>query len=243
VTERALLEVDGIGIQFGKLALLKTAAFSARSGRITTLMGRNGVGKTTLLRAAIGKVRPQWGRVLFDGEYLPRPTLASLARRGLMYISQESSLAGLFTVEEHLQAFVQAYGGAEMLPALSQEMALEPLFPSPPHELSGGEKKRVALAMALLRRPRCLLMDEPFASVAPMDRALVARGLRSLRDQGAAIVISGHDVEDLFAIADDVIWVMGGTTHWLGTPAEAAQNHEFRKVYLGPQWYRAPSGT
>ena len=106
--QRALLEVDGIGVSFGENQVLKTASFSAWPGRITTLMGRNGVGKTTLLRVAVGLVRPQWGRVLFAGAFVARPSLSELARRGLMYTSQESALTDLFEVRDHLDAFSRA---------------------------------------------------------------------------------------------------------------------------------------
>jgi ABC-type branched-subunit amino acid transport system ATPase component len=82
---RPILEVDGIGVRFGSNEVLKTASFSAWPSRITVLLGRNGVGKTTLLRTAVGRVRPQWGRVLFRGEYVSRPSLSTLARQGLMY--------------------------------------------------------------------------------------------------------------------------------------------------------------
>lgn len=77
-------------------------------------------------------------------------------------------------------------------------------------------------------------MDEPFAGVEPMDRPLVARGLARLREAGTAIVISGHDVEDIFGLSDRILWVTAGTTHWLGTPAEAARHEQFRREYLGP---------
>jgi ABC-type lipopolysaccharide export system ATPase subunit len=93
----------------------------------------------------------------------------------------------------------------------------------------------------LIRRPDCLLMDEPFAGVAPVDRPMIAVGLSALRRQGAAVVISGHDVDDLFEASDEVIWVVAGTTHWLGAPRDAATHHEFRKSYLGPRAPVAPS--
>jgi lipopolysaccharide export system ATP-binding protein len=232
--ERAVLEVDGVGVTFGSREVLKTASFSAWKGRITTLMGRNGAGKTTLLRVAVGAVRPRWGRVLFGGDFVERPSLPDLARRGLMYSAQESALTDLFSVEEHVRAFTQTYGGDELLPEIAGRLRLDALLQRRPRQLSGGEKQRVTLGLALLRGPRCLLMDEPFAGVAPTDRPLIAAGLKELRRQGVAIVVSGHDVADLFAVSDEVIWVVWGTTHWLGAPEQAREHHEFRRSYLGP---------
>ena len=234
-TARAVLEVDGVGVRFGAHAVLKTASFSAWKGRITTLMGRNGVGKTTLLRAAVGLVRPEWGRVLFGEDFIARPRLHDLATRGLMYSSAESALAHRFSVRDHVLAFSRVYGGDDFLPEITARLALGALLEQSARDLSGGERQRVTLGLALLRLPSCVLMDEPFADVAPTDRPLIAAGLSALRDQGAAIVISGHDVEDLFAVADEVIWVVAGTTHWLGTPGRAARHDEFRRSYLGPR--------
>lgn len=235
--QQPIMEVDGIGVQFGSNEVLKSGAFSAWSGRITALLGRNGVGKTTLLRAAVGRVRPVWGRILFKGQFIPRPSLAVLARQGLMYCSQDSALTGLFSIKDHLQAFLYTYPGGPALDEVVSVMRLEPLLGLRPFSLSGGERQRASLALALLRRPDCLLMDEPFAGVAPIDRPVVAAGLSALRAQGAAVVVSGHDVDDLFALSDEVIWVVGGTSHWLGSPIQAAAHHQFRREYLGP---RAP---
>ena len=181
IRERPLLKVDGVGVSFRGREVLKAASFSAWGGRVTTLIGRNGVGKTTLLRVAVGRVRPQWGRVLFGSAFIGRPTLAHLARQGLMYSSQESGLTDLFSVRDHVPAFCHVYGGHELLPPVAESLSLEGLLDQLPHQLSGGERQRVSLGLALIRRPRRLLMDEPFSGVDPLDRPLISRGLRSLR--------------------------------------------------------------
>jgi ABC-type multidrug transport system ATPase subunit len=206
-------------------------------------MGRNGVGKTTLLRVAIGRVRPDWGRVLFRGEFLPKPSLARLATQGLMYNSQDSSLTSRFSLKDHLLAFHRTYPGGPEIGAVVAQMRLDSFLDRRPGEVSGGERQRASLALALLRRPDCLLMDEPFAAVAPIDRPMVAAGLLALRGQGVALVISGHDVDDLFAVSDEVIWVVAGTSHWLGTPTQAAGHHEFTRAYLGPRGLLDLTGT
>lgn len=113
-------------------------------------------------------------------------------------------------------------------------MRLNDTLDRKPSTLSGGEQQRAALAMALIRDPSCLLMDEPFAGVAPKDRPLIREGLETLRARGCAIVISGHDVEDVFSVADEIVWVVAGTSHVLGSPEEAEAHHQFRREYLGP---------
>lgn len=230
-----VLEVDGIGKSFGKNVVLKAASFRATAGEITTLMGRNGAGKTTLFRIAVGRVRPDFGRVAYRGEFVARPSLARLARAGLMYCAQSGALSALYTVREHLSAVADTFGGTDRLEQVISTLMLEEYLDRRPHHVSMGERGRAVLGMAIVRQPECLLFDEPFAGVEPKDRSLIADGLRGLRETGAAIMISGHDVEDIFEVSDQVIWVTAGTTHWLGSPKEAAGHHQFRREYLGPR--------
>jgi lipopolysaccharide export system ATP-binding protein len=230
-----VLEVDGAGKSFGGTTVLKAASFRATAGEVTTLMGRNGAGKTTLFRIAVGRVRPDFGRVVYRGELLARPSLARLAWAGLMYCSQSGALSRLYTVREALSAVAETYGGTKRLARVTEALALGEYLDRRPQQISSGERQRAVMGLALVRQPECLIMDEPFTGVEPKDRPLIARGIRELRDAGAAIVISGHDVEDILEVSDMVIWVTAGTTHWLGTPEAAAEHHQFRREYLGPR--------
>lgn len=232
-----ILEVDGVGRSFGGRTVLRSAGLRVRPGRITALLGRNGVGKTTLFRIVVGRVRPEYGRVLFAGRFRPRPSLPRLSREGLMYSAQESALTPHFTIRRHLEAFTTRYGGGERVDGIVADLALGEFLDRGPRALSGGEQQRASLALARLRAPSCLIADEPFAGVAPKDRVLVAGALRRLAEDGCGVVVSGHDVDDLLAVATDVVWMTAGTTHDLGTPAEASRHHLFRRDYLGP---RAP---
>lgn len=230
----AVLDVDGLGKSFGRHVVLKAASFSARPRVVTALMGRNGAGKSTMLRIAVGQIAADHGRVLFNGEFMERPKLASMASGGLFYSAQDTALTDLFTVGEQLGAVSQIYGRGAELAAVVDRMRLSDLLNRSPRSLSGGERQRATVAMALTRRPSCLLMDEPFAGLAPKDRPLIRDGLTALRDDGCAVVISGHDVEDLFSVADEIVWVVAGTTHVLGSPERATSHDQFRREYLGP---------
>lgn len=230
-----VLEADGLGKSFGKQVVLKAASFSARRGTVTALVGRNGEGKTTMLRISTGLVRPDYGRVLFNGEFLERPRLASMAARGLFYSAQDSALTDLFTLREQFDAIARVYGCEGDVSSVIETMRLGALLDRKPSTLSGGERQRAALTMALIRTPSCLLMDEPFAGVAPKDRPLIRGGLETLRARGCAVVISGHDVEDVFPVTDEIVWVVAGTSHVLGSPEEAAAHDQFRREYLGPE--------
>jgi ABC-type multidrug transport system ATPase subunit len=198
-------------------------------------MGRNGAGKTTMLRIAIGRVRPDHGRVLFHGAFLSRPNLPMMARGGLFYSAQDSALTDLFTIHQHLETLAKVYGREAEVERVVAHLSLEEFLDRKPGALSGGERQRASLAMASLRQPSCLLMDEPFVGVAPKDRSFITDGLERLRDEGCAVVISGHDVEDMLAVSDEVLWVVAGTTHVLGPPEAARLHHQFRREYLGAQ--------
>jgi ABC-type multidrug transport system ATPase subunit len=232
-TDPALLEADGLGKSFGGTVVLNSASFRTRPSTITALMGRNGSGKSTMLKIAVGLVRPDHGRVLWRGRFLARPRLHEMALDGLFYSDQDAALTPHFTVRDHLATFARVYDRGAEIDAVVERLHLAEFLDRRPKRLSGGERQRSSLALAALRRPDCLLMDEPFAGVAPIDRPLVARGLEDMRDRGCAVVISGHDIEDVFAVADEVVWVVGGTTHDLGAPDEAGRHAHFRREYLG----------
>ncbi len=233
---QVVLEADGVGKSFRGKAVLRSAGVRARAERVTAPMGRNGSGKSTLLRIASGRLRADHGRILFRGSWVPAPALARLAGDGLFYSAQDSALTELFTLREQLDAVERVWGGGRNRTEVLESMRLSDLLDRRPREMSGGERQRATLAMALLRRPLCLLMDEPFAGVAPKDLPLVTLGLLTLRESGCAVVVTGHEVNELFALADEVVWVVAGTTHSLGSPQQAAAHHQFRREYLGTGW-------
>lgn len=139
--EQPILEADGLGKSFGRRVVLKSAAFSVHRGRVTALMGRNGAGKTTMLRIVVGRVRAEWGRIVYNGRLIERPILWKLAQEGLMYVAQSSALTGLFTVRHHLESVGQIYDGRGRV-----EEAIEQLssgkFWVDGHRISQGEKGR-----------------------------------------------------------------------------------------------------
>jgi len=230
-----IVDADGIGKSFGRHTVLTNAGLAVRAGQITALMGRNGVGKSTLFRIVAGTVKADYGTVRMNGEWMGNASLARRARAGLMYSAQESALTSQFTLRSHFLAFTQVYGGTERLDGLWERLRLTELLDQRPVELSGGERQRASLGLAILRSPVCLLMDEPFAGVAPVDVPLIADALIELKRGGVAIAISGHDVLEIFGISDEIIWMVGGTTHWLGRPEEAETHFQFRREYLGPR--------
>ncbi len=227
-----VLAIDSVGKSFGGRAVLKAASIWARPGRITTLMGRNGSGKTTMLRIAVGELRSETGIVRFLGNAYERPRLPVLARRGLYYLEERARLPTTFPIGAQLGCLRKRFGAPTFNEVIAR-LELEPHLQQRFDELSGGEGRRAALAAALIRRPTCLLADEPFYGIAPKDQRLIGSALRELAAAGTAIIATGHEVEALLSISDEVVWCVAGTTHSLGGPDAARSHREFVREYLG----------
>jgi len=203
----------------------------ATPGRITVLLGRNGCGKTTLLRIACGLLRPDYGVVIYQGERLLRPKLWKLARRGLFFLPERDLLHRSVKCADHFNAIAQQHGDDQVKQALGL-LRLGDLVDRKPRQLSGGERRRIEVGLALARQPACLLADEPFMGIMPNDAELLQQAFSALADQGTAIILTGHEVRSLLNAADDIVWHTAGTTHVLGDPEQARRHDQFRREYL-----------
>jgi ABC-type multidrug transport system ATPase subunit len=231
-----LFVADSFGKTFGRNEVLKAATAWATPGKVTALFGRNGSGKTTLIRAAMGLQRADFGIVRYDGVTYLRPSLHTLSRKGLMYLPDRGLLSRRRTLRwHHRLLFLQMNG--EVDEAAIQTMRVESFLDMEEGQLSGGERRRADLSLVLARRPSCLVADEPLAGIAPAEMDEVSGVIRKLADEGCAVLVTGHDVNALMALADDVTWMVAGTTHWLGTPDSARDHDQFRREYLGPRGF------
>ena len=226
------LRAEGIGKSFGRVQALKAASLWGEAGKVTTLLGRNGAGKTTLMKIAAGVLRPDYGVVSLVGDARENHSLARLARLGLMYVPQEQLISPAYRVRDHLRSLATTFGSAGIEGAIS-EMRIESLLDQRVASLSGGERMRVSLALALARAPKVLIVDEPLIRLSPHNQEDLANSLRTLADRGAAVITSGHDARVLLSISDVILWCVAGTTHHIGTPTEALAHSQFRREYLG----------
>lgn len=227
-----LLAAEAIGKSFGRRPILQTAGVWATAGRITALLGRNGAGKSTLLKITVGLLKADRGVVIYKSTRRNRPKLHTLARDGLYYLPQEGVLSRWFSVGTHLRA-VANVAQRPTLDEAVERLDLAGLLHRPVIKLSGGERRRAELGLVLVRQPDCLLADEPFIDLAPKARTNLGVELRRLAAAGCAIIVTGHEVDALLEFADDVVWMTDGTTHALGSPAQALAHHQFRREYLG----------
>lgn len=233
--DRYVFWAEGVGKSFGSREVLKSAAVWAERGKITTLMGRNGSGKTTLMRIGAGVLRADQGVVSLFGQVMERPRLSVLARRGLMFLPQGRVASSSFTVRDHFLAVAAVFGKTGVDRAISIAR-MNDVLDHPVSSLSGGEQGRLSLGLAFARAPTVLLADEPLVGLAPVDQEELAGALRAMAEDGVAVVTSGHDTPTLLSVSDVIIWSAAGTTHHIGSPAEALVHHQFCREYLGPRF-------
>jgi ABC-type multidrug transport system ATPase subunit len=241
---KPLLLADCVGKVYGGQKVLSSATLRVDSGSITVLLGRNGIGKSTLLKIAAGWITPDHGTVHFKDRCYLRPRLPHLADEGLFYLPDRELLSPGFSVRKHLEFIQRRYGRGD-IDAVAEITGITSRLDQQPSSLSGGELRRAELATALLRRPECFLADEPYREIAPNDMEVLSAVFRRMAQvEGCGIVITGHDVSTLLAVADRVVWCTDGTTYDLGPPAMACRDWRFRQGYLGPlatEWDVLPS--
>lgn len=232
----ALLIADCVGKAFRGRRVLSSGTLRASVGEVRVLLGRNGAGKSTLLKIAAGWMQPDTGTVHYDGVALLHARLSHLAGRGMFYLPDHDLLSAAYSVRHQLELFRRQYAGAPVEEAL-ERVGLARLGQERIAALSGGETRRAELAAVLVRRPRCLLADEPFRGLAPKDAEELGDLFRLLARSGAAVVVTGHEVPLLMRVADQVTWCTAGTSYELGS-SQAAQQHEgLRREYLGAAAY------
>lgn len=229
----ALLIADSIVKSFGTRRVLTAASLRAVPGEVRVIFGRNGIGKSTLMKIAVGRTQADSGVVFYDGRARLKARRAALAREGLFYLADEPLFSTAFTVREQLRFVRDAFDGGSVVDA-AERVGIAHALDRRPFALSGGECRRAELAAVLVRAPRCLVADEPYRGIAPKDAEELSSIFRELAATGCAVVLSGHEVHTLLDVADHVTWCESGTTQELGSPAHARAHEQFQREYLGP---------
>lgn len=231
---KALLVADCVGKSFRGRRVLSSASLRAVPGECRILLGRNGAGKSTLLKIAAGWLPADTGMLFLDGEACPSPTLHMLARQGVFYLPDHDLLSDAFTVRVQLEMLRTQFDGASVVEC-AERMGVAACLDRSPARLSGGERRRAELAAVFVRQPRCLLADEPFRGVSPLDAERLTTAFRELAESGTAVVVTGHEVPTLMNAADHVTWCTNGTTYEIGPPRTASQHLQFAQEYLGKE--------
>lgn len=229
---REVLVADCVGKRFGRVWALHSASLRATQGEVRALLGRNGAGKSTLLRIGAGLLEPDSGSVRFNGLAREKWRLVQMARQGLCFVPDHDLLSNAFSVREHLE-FVCPRSDREGIDRVSERLSLGNLLEALPFELSSGERRRAEIAFALLRRPACLLADEPLRNLAPIDAESLLRVFLEMAEGGCAVVITGHEVPAMMSAVHHITWCTAGTTYEMGPPFMARTDERFMRDYLG----------
>jgi lipopolysaccharide export system ATP-binding protein len=209
-----------------------------QGGEVIGLLGPNGAGKTTTFHMMVGLVQPDEGKVLLNDEDLTTTPIYQRARAGISYLPQESSVFRRLTVEDNLIAILQTLDLSteeqqERSQGLMKMLGISHLAKHKAFTLSGGERRRVEIARALVLSPYFVLLDEPFTGVDPIAVAEIQKIIRRLITSGIGILITDHNVRETLGICDRAYIVNEGTILEEGTPEKIASSPAARKFYLG----------
>jgi branched-chain amino acid transport system ATP-binding protein len=234
----ALLEVEDVVTGYGELRVVQGLSFSLGRDEILAIVGANGVGKTTLLNALVGQLRIWSGRVLLDGDPVRRRKAHDVVRGGIALVPEGRHVFATLTVEENLRVGAHTRRARREIDDdierwYSTFPQLRQLRRRPAGQLSGGEQQMLALARALMSRPRVLLLDEPSLGLAPKVIEAVFGFVRTIREEGTAIVLVEQNARLALETADRAIVMQRGRVALEGPARELAHDPRVRDVYLG----------
>ena len=242
-----LLEVAGLEAGYDDALILRGAGLVAEREQIVAIIGPNGAGKSTLLKAVYGLIRPRGGSVRFEGEEVTGARPDRLTRRGMNLVPQTENVFPSLTVAENLHVGAITVPRAERRTEAARIIELFPLLAERRHQragsLSGGQRKLVALARALIARPRLLLLDEPSAGLSPMAIDLVFDKLIEIRSLGIAIVMVEQNARRALALADVGYVLDTGRNAYTGPGRQLLDDPRVVELYLGGSSTIASSST
>jgi lipopolysaccharide export system ATP-binding protein len=234
----SVLKAVSVAKSYGGRRVVNGVNLVVQSGEVVGLLGPNGAGKTTTFHMMVGLVQPDEGQVLLNEDNLTEAPIYQRARAGISYLPQESSVFRRLTVEQNLLAILQTLDLSsaeqkERADALMKMLGVSHLASHKAFTLSGGERRRVEIARALVLSPFFLLLDEPFTGIDPIAVAEIQKIVRNLIISGIGILITDHNVRETLGICDRAYIVNEGTILEEGTPQSIAASPRARKFYLG----------
>lgn len=233
----ALLEAHGLVKSYNGRRVVDQVSFAVDAGEIVGLLGRNGAGKTTSFRMSIGMITPEAGRVVFDSNDVTHLPMYQHARVGMGYLSQEPSVFQRLSVEDNLMAILQtrplrSSQRRSICDDLLTQFGLQHKRREQARTCSGGERRRLEIARALVTKPRLILLDEPFAAVDPHTVEELQSEVRRLSQQGIGILVTDHNVQQTLRICTRAYIIHEGRNLREGDPKEIINDPAVREAYL-----------
>jgi lipopolysaccharide export system ATP-binding protein len=233
-----LLEAQDLVKEYSGRPVVNHVSITVCQGEIVGLLGRNGAGKTTTFRMTIGMITPNNGTVLFEGEDVTRMPMFRRARNGLGYLSQEPSIFHRLTVRQNLLAILETMKLSrkqrlQRCESLLEQFGLTHVGAQLARTLSGGERRKLEIARALVTNPTMILLDEPFSGVDPIAVEDLQAEIRGLRERGISILLTDHNVRETLTVTDRSYIIDQGKVLREGTPRELINDELVRRTYLG----------
>ena len=233
-----LLETRGLIKRYSGRAVVNEVSIMIAQRSIVGLLGRNGAGKTTSFRMIMGMINPNSGMVIFEGRDITKLPMYKRARLGIGYLSQEPSIFQRLSVRDNLYAILETMSitkaeqdrKADML---IERFGLREVVNSQGRFLSGGERRKLEIARAMVTDPSLILLDEPFSGVDPIAVEDLQHEIRRLVASGVSVLVTDHNVERTLEVVDKAYIIDHGKVIGAGTPAEIVRNEIVRKHYLG----------
>jgi lipopolysaccharide export system ATP-binding protein len=234
----SLLSAEKIVKRFGKRTVVNSVSFSIKSGEIVGLLGPNGAGKTTSFYMIIGLIKNDGGNIYLDGEEISKNSMYKRARLGISYLPQEASVFRKLSVEENMWVVLENMPltyqeRKEKAKAVMEHLGISHLTQAKAYTLSGGERRRVEIARALVTNPKFILLDEPFSGIDPLAVMDIQGIIKELKRLGIGVIITDHNVRETLGICDRAYILSEGTIQVTGTPDKIVNNEIARKAYLG----------
>jgi len=238
MADLTLLETRRLVKKYSGRAVVNEISIAIAQRSIVGLLGRNGAGKTTTFRMIIGMITPNSGTVVFEGRDITMLPMYKRARLGIGYLSQEPSIFQRLSVRDNLYAILETMSitkaervrKAEML---IERFALTEVADSQGRFLSGGERRKLEIARAMVTDPSLILLDEPFSGVDPIAVEDLQHEIRRLVASGVSLLITDHNVERTLEVVDNAYIIDHGKVIGAGSPAEIVRNQTVKKLYLG----------
>lgn len=236
-----LMEATGLVKAYRGRTVVNSVNIHVNRGEIVGLLGPNGAGKTTSFYMIMGLIKPDSGKVMFNGLDISQEPMYIRARMGMGYLAQEPSIFRKLTVEDNIMAILETLDISraernQRLKELLDELDLTRLAKQKAMTLSGGERRRLEITRALVSNPSFILLDEPFSGVDPLAVYDVQQIIYKLRDKGMAILITDHNVRETLACVDRAYLMAMGSILCEGDRNFLINDPEAIKVYLGPNF-------
>jgi len=233
-----ILKANNLIKSYSGKSVVNDVSLNLKQGEIVGLLGPNGAGKTTSFYMIVGLIKPNSGSIYLDDKEITSFPMYKRAQNGIGYLAQESSVFRKMSVEDNIYSVLEMTNLSKKeqikkVESLLDEFGLQAIRKSRGDLLSGGERRRTEIARALATNPSFILLDEPFAGVAPLAVEDIQKIVRDLTKRNIGILITDHNVQETLAITDRTYLMFEGSILKDGKPEELANDELVRKVYLG----------